>query len=248
MKFTTPPDKDYKKDIIILENAIENGEYITFSKYCDGELAVLENRAINNLEFWFNPENPLDQYKREKLLESFKYNNERYYVGIVGSDIFEIESHRKMKLLCELPEERLTWADIWVNSNYSYYVENIIPLFKNKTVVIFCNENGNIKNLPFVPYIVFPVKNNAWEYNWKHIDIAKNILINSNIKDAIVLFCCGPFGNILAYELTKDWPDNTYLDIGSTLNYWLKSGEFERDYYINNSLFSNHVGVWDNNI
>lgn len=244
MKFTTPPNKDYKQDIIILKNAIENGEYITFSKFCDGEWAVLENKQINNKEFWFDPNNPLDQNKRKKLLEAFQYNNERYYVGVACPNVFGIDTHKNMKLLCGLPEYRLTWADIWVNSNYKYFLDNIIPIFKQREILLFCNEKGNIKNLPFNPYIVFPVSNNAWEYNWKHIDIAKFIIANNKIKNAIILFCCGPFGNILAYELTKEHPENIYLDIGSTLNPWLKSASFERDYYMGNNYFSNMVGSW----
>jgi hypothetical protein len=246
MKFTTPPNKNYQQDIVILKEAIQNRERITFSKFCDGEWAVLQNNHIDNKEFNFDPST--DAFKRKKLLDAFQYNNDRYFVGITCVNVFGIETHRRMKMISGLPEDRLTWADIWVNSNYIYFVNEIIPLFKNRDVVLFCNKRGKIENLPFVPYALFPVENNAWQYNWDYIDSAKTLLTklkSQGVEDLLVLFCCGPFGNILAYELTKDCPYNTYLDIGSTLNPWLQSEAFKRDYYLGNNYFSNMVGAWD---
>jgi hypothetical protein len=248
MKFTKPPNKNYKEDIKILKNAIENKELITFSKFCDGEWAVLQNQQIDNKEFQFNPINEKDIKKRKKLLEAFQYKNDRYFIGITCVNVFGIETHRRMKMISGLPEERTTWADIWVNSNYNYFVDEIIPMFSKRTVVLFCNKYGKVENLPFLPYAVFPVENNAWEYNWDYIDSAKTVINKLNLqneKNLLVLFCCGPFGNILAYELTKDCPSNTYLDIGSTLNPWLQSEGFKRDYYLGNNYFSNMVGAWD---
>ena len=74
MKFTIPPNKNYNKDIVLLKEAVQNGEHITFSKFCDGEWAVLQNSHIDNKEFHFNPS--IDSFKRQKLLEAFQYNNE----------------------------------------------------------------------------------------------------------------------------------------------------------------------------
>jgi len=249
MKFTTPPRKNYREDIKIIHAAIENKEPITISKFCDGELAVLLNQPIDNKEFSFDPSDAKDQHKREKLLEAFTYNNSSYFVGITCVDVFGVETHRKMKNLCKLPEERLTWADIWVNSNYYYFVNKIVPLFANRTVILFANKYGKFENLPFMPYAIFPVEHNAWEYNWDYIEASKFLIQNLNkthgAKNLLTLFCCGPFGNVLAYELTKDCPNNTYLDIGSTLNPWLQSEAFKRDYYLGNNYFSNMVGAWD---
>lgn len=245
MKFTTPPSKDYKQDIEIIHNALKNGENITFSKYCDGEMSVMENTSINNKEFWFDSNSMLDMSKRETLIESFQFKHSQYFVGIMCAKVFGLESHRKMKTLSCQSESHLTWADIFVNSNYRFFVQNIIPLFKERNVVLVCNKNGNIDNLPFKPHSVIPVENNAWEHNWDIIDTAKYFVSNNGVENYIFLFCCGPFGNILAYELTKHNDKNTYLDIGSTLNPWLQSAGFERHYYMGDNFFSRLTGEWD---
>ena len=235
----------FRESIEFFHDKLKRGENFTLSKYADGEWAVIKNRNINNKEFWFNPRSYTDSFKREKLIESFQFKHPQYYVGVScpccqGSDTFN-----EMRSFSGQDEDHLTWANIWVNSNYQYFVENIIPIFSTKPILIFCNERGEIKNLPFVPYMVFPMKDNSWEHNWEHIDMAKNIISNCNVKDSICLFCCGPFGNILAHELTSNFPDNTYLDIGSTLNPWLKSAGFERDYYMGQTYFANLTCKWE---
>jgi hypothetical protein len=247
MKFTVPPNKNYKEDITIIHDAIKNHENISFSKFCDGEWAVLCNQKINNKEFWFDPNNPKDQYKRDALINSFQYKNDRYFVGVACPKVFGLLTHRAMKQFSNQDEEHLTWADVLVNSNYQYYRENIVPLFSKRTVVLFCNEKSEIKNLPFNPYMVFPLKYNAWEYNWDLLESAKLMTLKlkyQNITDLVFLFCCGPFGNILCHQLTELEPQNTYLDIGSTLNPYLQSAGFDREYYLGNNYFSNMVGAW----
>lgn len=239
--------KYFKQDIIKFKEKIESNENFSFSKYADGEWAVIQNHQINNKEFWFDPSSEQDQIKREALVRSFQYHNPRYYVGISCPCCQGINTFQAMKEFSTQPDSQLTWANLWVNGNYSYYVQNIIPLFQQRDIILFCNEKGKIDNLPFKPYMVFPLKHNAWEYNWDAIDGAKFVvsdLKRQGVKNLLCLFCCGPFGNILCHQLTETEPDNTYLDIGSTLNPWLQSAGFERHYYMGDNVFSRMECVW----
>lgn len=241
--------KTFRTDLENFQQKLLNKENFSFSKYADGEWAVIKNKSIDNKEFWFNPDNEKDQIKRKFLIESFRYKHSQYYVGISCPCCQGLQTFRDMKIYSSQSEDKLTWANLWVNGNYQYYVKNIIPIFKERNVVLFCNENGKIDNLPFKPYVVFPLKHNAWEYNWEAIEGAKSlvsVLKKQNLSNVIYLFCCGPFGNILCHQLTEHEPDNTYLDIGSTLNPWLQSAGFERDYYMGNNFFANMVCQWGN--
>ena len=78
MRFTTHPNKDYKTDIEIICKALASGKRLSFSKFCDGEWAVIENRDINNSDFWFEPDKLVDTLKRQKLIESFQFQHENY--------------------------------------------------------------------------------------------------------------------------------------------------------------------------
>lgn len=246
MQFTTPPNKDYREDIKILHAALESGEHISFSKFCDGEWAVLQHQPIDNKEFRYDPDNVLDQTKARALWDAFTYRNDRYFVGITCVNVFGLETHRRMTWDSDQDQGHLTWADIWVNSNYQYYLQNILPLYSKKSVVLIANEKANLDNLPFKPYLFVPVKHNAWEHNWNLVQEMTDLVRSDVIpKDLVFLFCCGPFGNILCHRLTEAEPRNTYLDIGSTLNPFLGSAGFDRDYYLGNNYFSSMIGAWD---
>lgn len=244
MNFTTPPNKDYYKDIEILKEEIQSQRNFTFSKFCDGEWMVMSNQPINNKEFWFDPKNDEYQKLRQLLINSFQFLHPQYYVGVASPNVFGIDMHKTMKKVSMQSESHLTWADIWVNSNYKYYVDNIIPLYNERDVVLVCQQNGSISNLPFRPSHVFKISNNAWKVNYSLIEELKSFIDQHNIENNIFLFCCGPFGNILCHQLTKHNANNTYLDIGSTLNPWLQSAGFERDYYMGDNIFSQLKGTW----
>ncbi len=244
MIFTTPPNKDYRKDVEILKEEIQSQRNFTFSKFCDGEWMVMSNQQINNKEFWFDPKNPTDQTLRNALINSFQFLHPQYYIGIASPNVFGVDMHRTMKRVSTQSEDHLTWADIWVNSNYKYYLDNIVPLFQERDVILVCQETGNTDNLPFKPSHVFRIGNNAWKTNYSLVQEMKLFIDQEGVRDNIFLFCCGPFGNILCHQLTEHNKDNTYLDIGSTLNPWLKSAGFERDYYMGDNIFSQLKGTW----
>ena len=61
--------KSFRGDIELFVNKLKNKENFSFSKYADGEWAVIKNQAINNKEFWFDPNSEKDQEKRQYLIE-----------------------------------------------------------------------------------------------------------------------------------------------------------------------------------
>lgn len=236
-------NKTFRGDLEFFTTKLKNKEPFSLSKYADGEWAVIKNKNINNGEFNFTANCALDVFRREALIESFKFKHSNYYVGISCPCCQGMEVFNEMYNECGQDDDHITWANIWVNGNYSYYVQNIIPIYSERNIILFCNRNAKIENLPFIPYMYFPVDNNAWEKNWNYIEESKTLL--DQLDDGyIVLFCCGPFGNILCHKLTEHNPNNTYLDIGSTLNPYLKSAGFERAYYMGNNAYSQLNCAW----
>lgn len=221
-------NRSFKNDISIMKEKLYTGEVFSFSKFADGEWLVIENNSVNNSEFWFDSNNDFEY--RQKLIDAFRFKNERYHVGISCPCCQNDYIHNKMKVFSQQKEEMLTWANIWVNSNYSFFKAEIIPIFSNYRVYLIANENATVEKLPFSIERFYPISNNAWINNSDLIQKIKKDIDEGDIKNSLFLFCCGPFGNILCHELTNHNDKNTFLDIGSTLNPFFGTGFF-RGYY-----------------
>jgi hypothetical protein len=243
MPFSQPPRYDH--DIEIFYEKIKNKEKFAFSKYADGELHILANQQINNGEFWFNPVE--DSFFREKMIESFKYNDPGYYMGIscpccIGGS----QAHDFMKRFSEKPEDRLTWANLFVNGNYDFYLKNIVPLYSNYDVYLVSNSDSNLERLPFEVKKHFKIGKNAWVKDFEMTSEISNFISNENIRDSLFLFCAGPFGNMLVSHLHSQHKNNTYIDIGSTLNPFLLGDVGKNRGYLRGESSSKKQCEWSN--
>lgn len=228
--------KDFKEELNKIYNRLRSGQNFAFSKYADGEDMVMKGEPVDNGEFNFLPYS--HEFYRQKLIESLKFKHPDYYVGI-SCECCQGDKHRLMKHFSEQGEENLTFANVFVNSNYPEYVDKFIPYYATKNVHLIANHGARIDNLPFTIEEYYPVGNTAFVNDYELIEKIKS----KNLKDKLFLFCAGPFGNLLAHQLFKDNQDNTYLDIGSTLNPWLQSEGFRREYYMGIG-YGNRTCVW----
>lgn len=203
----------FKGDIEFIFNKLKNKHKFSFSKYADGEFAILANQPITNVDNWtFNPNK--HSVIRNELISSFKFKDPNYYVG-VSCKCCQPSTHVDW-MREQSGQDNLTWANIFVNSNYPYFKTNFIPEFSNNDIVLFAREDARINDLPFeVEHI--PITSEAFIDNF---DMVKNFPIGM-YKDKLFLFCAGPLGNMLAAKFWELNKNNTYLDIGSTLNGYL---------------------------
>ena len=208
--------KTFKNDFFKILNLLKAKEKFSFSKYADGEYAILRNQRITNCDGWtFNPIN--DQKYQWALLESFKFHHPGYYVGISCPCCVPQAHVDWMRENVGVDDGHLTWANLFVNSNYELFKEHFIPEFDNHDIIIVGSARGNAAELPFKIEEYYGIFKAAWKENYDLI----NLLLGNEYKDKLFLFCAGPLGNMLAHRMWEANKDNTYLDIGSTLNPWL---------------------------
>lgn len=234
MPFTTT----FSKDIEFIFNKIKNRDNFSFSKYADGEYKVLRNQYITNCDNWtFNPITHDKEYKY--LLDSYTYDNENYYVGI-SCPCCQPKGHIQW-MRDNVGTKNVTWANIFVNNNYNYFKEYFIPEF-NKwegEVTLVANEQGLNKQLPFKVDNYLPIQIGSW-FNPALEHIINLLKEKAQEKDnQLFLFSAGPLGNILAHQLQLANINNTYLDIGSTINPWIVGNN--RGYLRNDN---NKICIW----
>jgi hypothetical protein len=229
--------KIFRQEIETLFGRLKSRVPFAFSKYADGEWSAMRGGFVNNGEF-ISAQDEHTEFSRRLLIDSFMYKHPSYYVGI-SCPCCQGQEFYNMKTASRQDESNLTFANIFVNSNYNFYKNNFVPEYSNWKVNLIANEKSDISKLSFQVERFFPVGVNAWVNNLDLLGHLKQL----NTEGELYLFCAGPFGNILAKQLWQHNQKNTYLDIGSTLNPWLGFEGFKRG-YLYGSEDCNKVCVW----
>jgi hypothetical protein len=233
-----PFTKTFNTDIEYLFKKLKKREHFAFSKYADGEYKVLRNQYITNCDNWtFNPDIHTKEY--EYLLNSYKFNHDKYYVGI-SCPCCQPEEHIKW-MRDNVGSNNITWANIFVNDNYNFFKKHFIPEFNEweGEVTLVANERGLKKEMPFKVDNYLPIQIGSW-FN-PALEHIINILVDKvkEKNNQLFLFSAGPLGNILSHQLLINNEFNTYIDIGSTINPWIVGNN--RSYLNNNN---NKICIW----
>lgn len=233
--------KTFKQDFDKLLLKLKNNENFAFSRASDGELIILQNKKLELSERgtfisdqlagptytfedykFFDPEQHQDFRKR--LWESFQHEQQNYFVGISCPCCVGFNNSQWMKAVSGLdkslddPNYQLTWANLFVNANYPRFISEFLPELSKRKIVLICNEHANLENSELQIEKDFRIGRNAMINNIDlHLDISKWIEDN-DIKDHVFCFSASSLTNITVHELFMKHPDNTYIDIGTTLN------------------------------
>ena len=230
--------RTFQSDLIKLLDLLKTKVPFSFSKYADGEYAILINQLITNCDNWtYNPET--DGVYRDELLNSFKFNEKGYYVGISCPCCVPQEHVQWMRNNVRVDENHLTWANIFVNGNYNNFLKYFIPEFANHKVILVAAQGGmeNVDNLPFKVEEYIPIGKTAWKENFNLVEE----LPKKEYNNKLFLLCAGPLGNMLAAKMWKYNKNNIYMDIGSTLNPWLVGANRG---YLRGSETLNKICIW----
>lgn len=243
--------KTFSGDFDKLKNKLINNENFAFSRFSDGELFILQNKRLElNADhlvigetFYPNQIFEKDEQKqfipgehefyRKKLEDSLRYTGDNFYKGICTYPDVGEETFKWMVDMAGGDHETLTWANLFINGNYPRFVEEIIPIFSTKPVVMIVNEHADLENLPFEIYKDFRVGKSCFTNDYHLSEELKKIIINDNINNFFFLFSAASLSNLLIHDLYMLRNSNTYIDIGSSLNPLMKlSGWKQNRYYL----------------
>jgi hypothetical protein len=239
--------KDFKGEFNKLLALVRSNEPFCFTRFSDGEISILRNvplelgegffvqgdihgaRKINVPISTYNTEerkrfDPEEhEWLREWLTEAFLHRSHNYFKGIPPQNA--LDGGESWKFCTELygdgDDEHLSFANVMINDNYRFFLKEMVPEFKKKNVIIVCNENADVDYLPFEVEAFFPVGQNCMINNTEILEPIAQFIKDNKIKNTIFLFAASTLSNILGYELYKKYPQNQYLDVGSSLGPYL---------------------------
>ena len=252
--------KTFEGYLELFREKLSNGENFAFTRFSDGELFILQNKRLelnenhyiigNNLGMGryneeeqkkFHPETHSEN--RQMLIDSLQHQQENYFKGIscrccVSQSDFDFQME-----MAGGDSEYMTWSNLFVNGNYEKYLERIVPLFKTKKVIIVVNKSADISQLGFDIVKDFRVGTNCFINDVSIIDDLKKYISENDIRDHLVLVSAASLSNLIIHQLFREFPNNTYLDMGSTLNPimkmegWKGSREYLKEYWMKQGRF-----------
>lgn len=258
--------KLFNEEFDKFKNFLEIGKNFAFSRFSDGEIFILQNKKlILSDNFYvtgelagsniygpeerkeFNPQ--IHQFYRLELLKSFKHRQDGYYKGIPSKK----DIHINLDGVDVADDEDLTFANLFINSNYKRYIEEIVlTIFPRYDIIYVVNERADLNGLPFKVFKSLKIGENCMVNDYHKIEELKEILSKEN-SGKLILCSAASLSNLIIFQCFKEFPNFTYLDIGSSLNPYLGekmqscmyTRDYLREYWLKEKTFyGSQVDVW----
>ena len=252
----------FKRDFNILLRKLEKKENFSYSRFSDGELFVLQNKkliisknywSLEDKKYYANFSNDdkkeflptKHQFYRKKLIQSLKFKKKNYFKGISCSCCNGKTAVNYMKSIAK-DDKNLTHSNLLQNGNYKLFITKMLSLFKKKKIVLISNKNNDFKKLPFRVIKRFDIGINCFVNDYSVLYKIINYIKKYTIKNHVFLFSASSLSNVLIMELYREFDENTYIDIGSTLNQYfnfkpLSISSFYVSDYWNSCKHSKHL-------
>lgn len=213
---------------------IKSGDCFGVIRPSDGEYLIMENHTFTNCDNWTNHS---DGILREQLIEAVKTVNPNLYIGIpcntCGHSPHDIFDNYLNKY--QIQKSQLTYANLFCNSNWKLFIEYLKSYEKGFYLITTGTNECD-----------FPIKERLFidkflVNNWNHIwEIETNRILEyiKDKKSELICFASGPLTKIWIPKCMEINPNNFYLDIGSTLDYYTKDTENARPYTDSNTHYS----------
>lgn len=237
-----------KKEIKKFQNFLEKKIPFVFVRFSDGEMEILRNRYLkieNNKVTWsrgtvnisypaydfktFDP--AINQDLRKDLIESACFKSSQYFKGIPTKHNNALLDRDYMINLNKGDNLNLTFADLFLNNNYKYFLKNVVKIFLDfSNVAVVCNNLMNPK---------------LYHSRWRKISIPNDFFTNySKTKDqvllqvsklpsdSLILSSASSLSNIIGSEISKNYQKMTFIDIGTSMHHLMGLNSQIRAYHL----------------
>jgi hypothetical protein len=238
--------EQFKADFIKFTEKIKNGENFAYARYADGEVLLMRGNEVGlqtqafQVDNWKAP-NQLTKVGKE-LLESLTHTESNYYYAIASDSLSD---HYFLMERLKTKKENLTFANLWINSNYQQMKEFYLNFQKDSFVI--CNHKAVKDRFPFKVKELFPFPDNCIEYweNYGDDYISQLSEYVSQVENQTFFISAGPVSELIVHNLYLVNPNNQYIDVGSSLDEFIH-GRKTRPYMIEGTIYSNETSKFPN--
>lgn len=219
---------------------IENGKNFSFSRYADGEvmlmrgITVSDNTQAFQIDKWKAP-NGMTKLGYD-LLDTLNHTENNYYYAISGKNDSQSD-YEFLRNNIKHVENNITFVNLWINANYRRSMKKYGNL--KRDVILISNEKAKKENFPFNVIDINAFPNNCvdfWEVNSD--EYVRNLIEKyGNLENQLFFVSCGPVSEVIIHNLYVNNPNNTYVDVGSSIDEFVH-GRVTRAYMDPTSQYS----------
>ncbi|KGI55205.1 glycosyltransferase family A protein [Campylobacter sp. MIT 97-5078] len=195
-------------------------ENFSLLRYGDGEKAIMIGENFNAQEGWSFQDN---KDFSKALLASLEINDERFIYGVSCPCCDEVatcwyQTHIKSK--------NLSFANIFVNINHRRFKEYFEKLSEDAVLIAnYRAKDKQIGNLNIIKhYEISDDCNVFFQEDLENLinKIKKDFADRQNL---LFVVSAGPLAEIIIHSLFSYNPNNRYIDFGSSIDFYFKSGK-----------------------
>lgn len=233
------PEHNSIQHLSVILNKLETKEPFAIIRPADGEYSVMIGNHLTNCDNWTFKGGELQSDLLS--IKNLKNGLNNFFIGIPCRGCWGDNMYNWFINTLNITDSERTYANIFCNKNWktftNYLIDNKIPL--NYVGPGSNTSSLNIKNkFTISPYLV-----NNWDNEKENF---VNDIINwvKNIIDlegkSVFVFSAGPISKYIIPILYKQFPESQFLDVGSSLDIFMK-GTSNRDYIYDNQEYANIV-------
>tara|TARA_R110001583_G_scaffold111063_2_gene260133 strand:+ start:10178 stop:10981 length:804 start_codon:yes stop_codon:yes gene_type:complete len=247
------PIADLEKFMNFLKNSI----HFSFVRFSDGEVEILRNRYLEiykgNTIFRgrifknkfpdfdskkFDPKS--GQKIRKDLLNVSLFRSDNFFKGIPTHHNNAVRDREFLLRLNGGFTKNVTFSDLFLNSNYSKYRKEVVPLFSNyKKIYVIANYRAKPVGLLSNAHHIEVPDNFFLKYDEVVSDVYEKI---KNIPDgSLILSSASSLSNILGHMLYLRNAKITFLDVGTSINDLLSLDHNTRAYHKQKKAFFHKI-------
>lgn len=233
--------QDFDKDFDELIALIKSKKPFVFSRYADGEHAIIESKPIKGVDGWEVTEIPTLLGKDIKV--GLKTHNPVYYYGIPCDCCTPSNENGSLKNYflehIQAESKNITFSSLLVNSNYKK-LGGLFDALADRPVALVSSgvSDSLFSKLPFKCEILARCPANCMDWNTHKENILNSLAqVANRIFSGSVLIAAGPMAGLIATYLYNLNPTNQYIDVGSSLDRWIFD-RHTRDYQIDGNPYS----------
>ncbi len=133
----------------------------------------------------------------------------------------------------DLDQEHLTWSNLLINANYLNFLNIMLTSIRNRSIILIVNKNADLEHQMSGLFDIkkdFRIGPNCIVNDYGIIEEIDNYIDSNKIENHLFLFAASSLSNMAIHKLYSKHPNNTYMDIGSSLNPLMKGIGSRRNY------------------